>query len=392
MALTVAKAKALSEPGMHNDGRGLYLRVAKGGSKGWILRIANDGRRRDIGLGGYPAVSLAKARQLADAHRLAVAEGRDPLAEKRRAATPTFAEAAVKVHEANLPRWKNGKHTDQWINTLRTYAFPTIGKMSLDRIERRDVLGILTPIWTAKPETARRIRQRIRTVLKWGQAHGYVEVNVAGDMIDGALPPMPRVKAHFRALPYVKIPAALETIDGSSAGLAAKRCLIFLILTAVRSGEARGASWSEIDLDAREWRISANRMKAGAEHRVPLSDAALAVLHEAAPLRGDDDLIFPSSRKRGSALSDMTLTKVLRDCGLADRATVHGFRTCFRTWASECTNAPHAVMELSLAHAVGSSVEQAYARSDLIEKRRVLMQAWADFVAGVGADVVRLHG
>ena len=392
MALTAAKAKALSEPGMHNDGRGLYLRIAKGGSKGWILRIVIDGRRRDIGLGGYPAVSLAKARQIADAHRLAVAEGRDPLAEKRRTATPTFAEAAVKVHEANLPRWKNGKHTAQWLSTLERYAFPTIGKMPLDRIERRDVLGILTSIWTAKPETARRVRQRIRTVLKWGQAHEFVEHNAAGEGIDGALPPMPRVKAHFRALAYAEVSAALETIDGSSAGLAAKLCMRFVILTAARSGEARGATWHEIDMDAREWRISANRMKAGAEHRVPLSDAALAVLHEAAPLRGDDDLIFPSPRKRGSALSDMTLTKVLRDCGLADRATVHGFRSAFRDWAAERTNAPHAVMERALAHAVADAVEAAYARSDLLERRRALMEEWARFVTGTaGAKVVQLH-
>ena len=391
-ALTAAKVKALTKPGMHHDGRGLYLRVAPGGSKGWMLRATIDGRRRDLGLGGYPSVSLAKARQFADAHRLAVAEGRDPLAEKRRAKMPTFAEAAAKVHEANLPRWKNGKHTAQRLSTLERYAFPTIGMMPLDRITRRDVLAVLTPIWSAKPETARRVRQRIRTVLKWGQAHGYVEHNAAGDGIDGALPPMPRVKAHFRALPYAEIPAALETIDGSSAGLAAKLCMRFVILTATRSGEARGATWHEIDMDAREWRISANRMKAGAEHRVPLSDAALAVLHEAAPLRGDDDLIFLSARKRGSALSDMTLTKVLRDCGLADRATVHGFRSAFRDWAAERTNAPHAVMERALAHAVADAVEAAYARSDLLERRRALMEEWARFVTGTGADVVRLHG
>ena len=202
MQLTAVAVKALSKPGMHGDGRGLYLRVAKGGSKGWILRITVDGRRRDIGLGGFPTVLLAKARQLAEAHRLAVAEGRDPVAEKRREKMPTFAEAAAKVHEANLPRWKNSKHADQWINTLRTYAFPVFGATGVDRIERRDVLAILTPIWTTKPETARRVRQRIRTVLKWEQAHGYIEINVAGDMIDGALPPMPRVRAHFRALPY----------------------------------------------------------------------------------------------------------------------------------------------------------------------------------------------
>ena len=337
-------------------------------------------------------MSLAKARQFADAYRLAVAEGRDPLAEKRRAATPTFAEAAVKVHEANLPRWKNGKHTAQWLSTLERYAFPTIGKMPLDRIERRDVLGILTPIWTAKPETARRVRQRIRTVLKWAMAHEFVEHNAAGEGIDGALPTMRRVRAHFRALPYTEIPAALDTVDASPASMAAKLCLRFLILTAGRSGETRGALWSEIDLDAREWRIPANRMKAGVEHRIPLPDAALAVLEQARPLRDDSGLVFPSPTRRGKPLSDMTLTKILRDNGLSDRATVHGFRTCFRTWASERTSAARAVMELSLAHAVGSSVEQAYARSDLIEKRRVLMQAWADFVAGGGADVERLHG
>ena len=323
---------------------------------------------------------------------LAVAEGRNPLAEKRRAKMPTFAEAAAKVHEANLPRWRNGKHTGQWINTLRTYAFPTIGKMSLDRIERRDVLGILTPIWTTKPETARRVRQRIRTILKWAQAHGFVEHNMAGEAIDGALPLMPRVKKHFRALPYAEVPAALVTVDASPASMAAKLCLRFLILTAARSGETRGALWSEIDLDAREWRIPAERMKGGAEHRVPLSDAAVAVLEQARPLSGGEGPIFPSPMKPGQPMSDMTLTKVLRSTGLAQSATIHGFRTCFRTWASERTNAARAVMELSLAHAVGSSVEQAYSRSDLIEKRRVLMQAWADFVAGGGADVVRLHG
>ena len=392
MALTAAKTKSLSEPGMHSDGRGLYLRIAKGGSKGWILRISIDGRRRDIGLGGYPAVPLAKARLLAESHRLAVAEGRDPLAEKRRAKMPTFAEAAAKVHDANLPRWKKGKHTDQWINTLRAYAYPVISSMPLDRIERRDVLSILTPIWAEKPETARRVRQRIRSVLKWGQAHGYVEHNAAGEAIDGALPPMPRVKAHFRALPYVEVPAALQTIEGSPAGLAAKLCMRFLILTAARSGEARGARWDELDMDARAWRVGADRMKGGVEHVVPLSDPALAALHEAEQLRDDSGLIFPSPRKHGRPLSDMALTKVLRDNGLADRATIHGFRSAFRDWAAERTNAPHAVMERALAHAVADAVEAAYARSDLLERRRALMDEWGRFVTGTaGAEVIQLH-
>ena len=393
MALTAAKVKALTKPGMHHDGRGLYLRVAPGGSKGWMLRATIDGRRRDIGLGGYPAVSLAKARQFADAHRLAVAEGRDPLAEKRRAKMPSFREAALAVHAANLPRWKNGKHTKQWLATLELYAFPTIGALGVDRIERRDVLAVLTPIWASKPETARRVRQRIRTVLKWAMAHEFVEHNAAGEGIDGALPAMRRVRAHFRALPYTEIPAALDTVDASPASMAAKLCLRFLILTAARSGEARGATWSELDLDNRLWTIPAERMKGGAEHRVPLSDAALAVLHEAAPLCGDNGLVFPSPRRRGSPLSDMTLTKVLRDCGLADRATVHGYRSAFRDWAAERTNAPHAVMERALAHTVADAVEAAYARSDLLERRRALMAEWGRFVTRTdGVKVISLRG
>ena len=326
------------------------------------------------------------------AHRLAVAEGRDPLAEKRRAATPTFAEAAVKVHEANLPRWKNGKHTDQWISTLRSYAFPVIGKMPLDRIERRDVLAILGPIWSAKPETARRVRQRIRTVLKWGQAHEFVEHNAAGEGIDGALPAMRRVRAHFRALPYAEIPAALDTVDASPAGLAAKLCLRFLILTAARSGEARGSRWSEVDMESATWTIPGERMKGGRQHVVPLSDPALAALYEAEQLRDDSELLFPSLRKRGSPLSDMSLTKVLRDCGLADRATVHGFRSAFRDWAAERTNAQNAVMERALAHAVADAVEAAYARSDLLERRRALMAEWAAYLGGADATVVPLRG
>ena len=392
MTLTAAKAKALSKPGMHNDGRGLYLRVAKGGSKGWILRIAIDRRRRDIGLGGYPAVSLAKARQIADAHRLAVAEGRDQLAEKHREKMPTFAEAVAKVHEANLPRWKNGKHTDQWINTLRTYAFPVFGATRVDRIERRDVLAALTPIWSARPETARRVRQRIRTVLRWCEAHDYCTGNAAGEALDGALPAMTRLKAHHRALPYQEVAAALATVEASGASLAAKLCLRFLILAVARSGEARGARWSEFDMGAATWTIPGERMKTGRLHVVPLSDAALAVLHEALPLCDDSGLVFPSPRRRGSPLSDMALTKVLRDCGLADRATVHGFRSAFRDWAAERTNAPHAAMELSLAHAVGSAVEQAYARSTLLERRRALMAEWGSFVNGnAGAEVIQLH-
>ena len=268
---------------------------------------------------------------------------------------------------------------------MQKHVFPVIGDMAVNQIDRGDVLSILT-----RPETARRLRQRIRTVLRWCEAHGFVEHNVAGDGIDGALPRIPNTKTHFRALPYQEVTAALETVESSKASMAAKLCFRFLVLTATRSGEARGATWSEIDSDAREWRIPAARMKSGIEHRVPLSDSALDILEHARMLRDESGLVFPSPMKRGRPLSDMTLTKLLRDVGLGERTTVHGFRSSFRDWASEKTTAAHAVMELSLAHAVGSSVEQAYARSDLLAKRRTLVQQWAGYLSSTPAKVIRI--
>ena len=384
--LSAAKVKAIKKPGMHGDGNGLYLRVTGSGSRSWMQRIVIHGRRRDLGLGGYPAIGLAEARALALANKALVTAGRDPLAERHRANVPTFREAAKKVYEANLPRWRNGKHTVNWWGSLELHAFPVIGDVKVDRIRRSDVLAVLEPIWTVRPETARRVRQRIRTVLRWCEAHDYCAGNAAGEALNGALPPMPRLKAHHRALPYREVSEALEAVEASDASTAAKLCLRFLVLTAARSGEARGVTWDEIDQEAREWRIPAGRMKGGVQHRVPLSNQALAVLEQASPLRDDSRLVFPSPVKSGHPMSDMTLTKVLRTTGLAERATVHGFRSTFRDWAAECTNAPHAVMELSLAHAVGSSVEQAYARSDLIAKRRELMDHWASFVCGQDTD------
>ena len=259
---------------------------------------------------------------------------------------------------------------------------PTLGNKSVDRIGRADVLAVLAPIWSSRPETARRVRQRMRTVFRWAMAHGFVESNPAGEAIDGALPPMPKVKAHFRALPYQDVGAALATVDASQASLPAKLCFRFLVLTAARSGEARGATWDEFDLQGREWRISSERMKAGVEHRVPLSRQAMELLREVSILRDDSGLVFPSLLKPGSPMSDMTLTKILRYVGLADRATVHGFRSSFKNWTLEQTDIPWVVSEAALAHSLGNSTEQAYARSDLFERRRELMQLWADYAAG----------
>ena len=379
--LTHTMIKGLREPGLYGDGGTLYLQVAPRGSRSWIQRVMINGKRRDIGLGGWPVVPLAKARARAFANRQAIADGRDPLAEKRRASVPTFREAAVKTFEANRPRWRNIRTASNWSRQLERHAFSTIGDLPVNQIDREHVLRILTPLWTDRPEVARKLRGRIRATLGWCQAHGHVEVNVAGEAIDAALPAQPAVAAHYRALPYGEVGKALATIEASRASLSVKACLRFMVLTACRSGEARLATWPEIDTEAREWRIPADRMKGGKVHRVPLSGAVLAELERVRPLRDSSDLIFPSPAARnGRPMSDATISKLLRENGID--AVPHGFRSSFRDWASEKTNVPHAVAEMALAHHVGSAVERSYARSDLFEKRRGLMDQWAEFVGG----------
>ena len=385
--LTELGVKSALKPGRHGDGQTLYLHVGPCGSKSWVQRVMIHSKHHDISLGGYPAVTLEMASRRAAKNRTAIAEGRDPLTEKRHSRKPTFAQAAQKTCDALKSGWRNDKHTVTWMQTLRRHAFPVIGGMSVDRIGSEDVLRVLTPIRGTRPEMARRIRQRIRATLRWCWAHGYVSENVAGEAIDGALPRMPAVKVHLRALPYRDVATALNTVDSSSASLVAKLCLRFLVLTAARSGEARGATWDKINIESREWRIPATRMKAVAEHRVPLSVPTIEVLFQARALDDGSGLVFPSSRPEGRQLSDMTLTKVLRLTGLAHRATVHGFRTAFQTWASEQTDAAHEIMELCLAHTVGSLVGRAYARSDLLEKRRRLMNEWASLVFETVAGV-----
>ena len=387
--LSAAEAKSITKPGSHYAGETLYLYVAPGGSKSWVQRITINSRRCDIGLGGFPVVTLSEARDKAYQNRKLAQAGGDPLAEKRQAKVPTFREAAEKAFKANRARWRSDKTARNWNQGMNKHVLPKLGALRVDRIRREDVLRVLTPIWTATPEVARKQRNRIRAVLSWCQAHGFIEHNVAGEMIDGALPAMPAVKSHFRALPYSALPAALETVELSNASVAARLCFRFLVLTATRNGEARGATWPEIDMEARIWRIPATRMKAGVEHRVPLSDAALAVLEQAKILRDRSGLVFPSVLRPGKPMSDMTLTKVLRDNGLAEQTTVHGLRSTFRDWCAE-TGKPREIAEAALAHVV-PGVEGAYFRSDLFERRRLLMAQWAAFATRLGADVVRLR-
>ena len=391
MKLTASRVKSFSKPGRYADGNGLFLQVSKGGSKSWTLRATIEGKRREIGIGSYPLLTLAQARQKSTALRLAIMDGENPLAEKVKETMPTFREAAERTFEALAPRWKCEKVAYNWRHRLEKHAMPTLADMPVDEIGREHVLKVLTPIWSTKPETARKVRRYIKQVFSWCMAQGLVDASPAGEVIDGALPSMPSVKANFRALPFGEVGEALETIRGSKASPSARLCLEFVILTACRSGEARLATWGEIDLDARTWRIPGSRTKNGREHRQPLSAQAVAVLTKARALH-DGDLIFPSPLHRGRELSPMTLTKLLRDNGLSDRAVVHGFRSSFRSWASEKTNADFATCELCLGHHIGSAVERAYRRSDLYDKRARLLQSWADYItASERGKVVQLR-
>jgi len=362
-------------PGRHGDGRGLFLYVKASGARSWVLRYQVMGKRHDLGLGAYPEVSLAMARDRALQARRMIQEGEDPIAKKRQAQPKTFKDAAHELIESKRPGWKNAKHASQWTSTLEAYVFPNIGQMQVTRIETADVIGVLKPIWTDKTETENRVRQRIEAVLDYASALGIR----TGDNparwrghLDHLLPKPTRVKAvkHHPALPHAEIAEFMEDLSGRT-GIAA-RALTFTILTAARSGETRGATWGEIDMEAKLWTIPAERMKAGKEHRVPLTPEALACL---GPKRDDAELIFESEAKPGKPISDMSMTAALRRMG-RDAITVHGFRSTFRDWAGETTGFPREVIEAALAHGIKDKAEAAYARSDLFEKRRKLMEAW----------------
>lgn len=385
--LNALKVKGALDPGKHFDGNGLYLRVEPNGARYWVQRITIRGKRREIGLGTPELVTLAEAREAARKNRALAYAGEDPIALRNEAkAVLTFEEAAREVHRLHLPTWRNQKHGAQFITTLETYAFPRMGKVRVSQVSTADVLAVLTPIWTTKQETARRVRQRIGTVLKWAVAKGWRKDNPA-ESIAQALPKAEAAKEHRKALPFAQVPAFLDHMRASKAGLSTLLALEFLVLTAARSGEVRGVAWEEIDLAAKVWTIPASRMKAKRAHRVPLSTRALALLEQAKGLGDGAGLVFPGM-KAGKPLSDMTLSKLVKEKGFL--VDVHGFRTSFRMWAQERTNFPREVAEAALAHITGDAVEQAYARSDLFEKRRRMMESWAGFLAAEAGKVVRV--
>ena len=375
--LTDRGIRNIKAPGRHPDGETLYLVVSRSGYRSWIQRLVIRGRRHDMGLGPFPAVSLAEARERAHNNRGLARSGGDPMSEKQAAeGVPSFETLARQHIAENSSSWRNVKHRVQWLRTLETYAFPSLGGLRVREITRRHVIDTLTPIWTTKPETAKRVRQRIRSVMDRAVAMEYVDFNPAGDAINAALPRQRRAVAHHRALPYGELPAALRADRDSRAFQSVKLAFEMLALTVCRSGEVRRMTWDEVDLLEATWSIPGTRMKAGKPHRVPLSPRALAVLYEARCLSDGSGLVFPAPRS-GGVLTDMAFTLLIRRLGLD--FVPHGLRSSFRDWAAEKTNARHDVVEAALAHTVGNATEAAYFRSDL---RRALMDEWSAYLEG----------
>lgn len=386
--LSAIEVQRLTKPGFHAAGgvAGLHLQVLPSGARSWVLRVVIGGKRRDMGLGGYPDVPLAMAREKARKARDDIENGIDPIAQRvaarstlmaARGAETTFEQAARKFIEAKSAEWANAKHAAQWTATLETYAFPVVGKMQVRDVTLSHIVKILEPIWTTKTETASRLRGRIESVLDWATVRGYRTADNPARWkghLDKILPKPGKVTKieHHAALPYNQVAGFMADL-AKREGMAA-RALEVLILTATRSGDVRGATWEEIDIDGALWIIPAARMKAGKEHRVPLSQQVIEKLR-ALPRLADNTLVFPAPR--GGVLSDMTMTAVMRRMGVA--AVPHGFRSSFRDWAGETTAYPREVIEHALAHQLKDKAEAAYQRGDLLAKRARLMADWAKF-------------
>jgi integrase len=394
MPLTVLQVRN-AKPGRHGDGKGLYLLVkpspddpTAGGAKSWVLRVVLNGRRRDFGLGSADLVSLSDAREKALEGRKLATQGIDPALhwKKEREEIPTFEEAARRYHTGVKAGWKNDKHAAQWLSTLEQYAFPLIGARPVDRIEAADVQSVLVPIWLTVPETARRVRQRIGAVLDFSHGQGWRSSEAPMRAVAKGLPRQGKTGKHFDAMPYSAVPAFMAHLEGQQDSMG-RLAVRFTILCAARSGETRGATWDEIDLEAAVWTVPAERMKAKVEHSVPLPPPAVAILRTLAAARDGKpgELLFKGLK---GPLSDMTLTKALRDAGVP-KHTVHGFRSSFRDWVAEQTSFPGEWAEAALAHTLPNKVEAAYRRTKYLDQRRQLMKAWADFLGGK-ANVVAL--
>lgn len=369
---------ASAPPGRHSDGGGLALQVERSGSRSWVARLSIDGTQRAVGLGGFPAVSLGEARRKVARMRADIAEGADPR-QQARSTVPTFAEAAARLHAQKAPGFRSPKAAREWLRRLERHALPRLGALAVDEIGKADVLDVLDPIWAVHNHTAKKVRDGMRQVFAWAAARDLIEHNPAGEVIDGALSRQ-APGGNVRALGWRDVPAAYQAIEASGAGDAMRLALCWQVLTAARPGEATGTRWAEIDIDAAVWAVPGERMKAGRPHTVPLSAAALGVLDAARCLDDGSGLVFPSPAKPGQRLHDGSVNRLLDRLGID--CAPHGFRSSFRTWAAECTEAPWAVAEAALAHRIGDGVESRYLRSDLLDPRRALMAAWGRYVTG----------
>ena len=378
--LSAAFVKTVTRPGRYGDGRGGYglsLRVkpmANGRlSKAWAQRLRIAGQPFNVGFGKYPLVTLSEARQKALENARAVQQGRDP----RARAVPTFAQAVDRVISVYTPTWTHPRTAQNWRATLRDYAIPTLGHLPVSEVQTANVLAVLVPIWNDKRSTALTVRQRISAVMKWSIAQGHREDDPAGDAISAALPKTNGAKKHMKALPHADVGAALAKIRAADAWACIRLALEFVVLTAARSGEVRGMTWAEIDLDDQVWRVPATRTKTRREHRVPLCQRAIDVLREAQAYGDGTGLVFPSLT--GRTLTDNALSKLLRELGI--KGVVHGFRSSFRDWCGD-SGQPRELAEMALAHVV-KGVEGAYARSDLFERRRKLMDEWGAYISTI---------
>ena len=387
--LSAASVKSKNEPGRYGDGDGLFLIVKPTGAKSWVVRVQKNGRRRDFGLGSESKVTLAQARLKAAAVRSQMEAGLDPIVERLKAeGIPTFRAAAAIVHGEQKPAWRNSKHAKQWITTLEAYAFPKLGDVAVSQIDGGQVRDVLATIWLTKPETARRVRQRIGQVIDWAVGKGYRETPISMNVINRSLPKVARVEKHHPSMPYRDVPTLMQTLRAKPT--IARLALELLILTASRPQEVRLAEWSQFDLEANIWTRPASHMKGKRLHMVPLTEPVKELLVRLQAFTGNRSGLLFEGNKRGKPISEMTMTKLLRDADLD--WVPHGFRSSFREWVSEETTFDGETAEQALAHVIANKTEAAYRRGNQLEKRRVMMTAWNDYCGGETNKVVRLVG
>ncbi len=386
--LTSISTKKITSPGRHADGNGLYLLVDNSGAKRWVQRLVIKGRRTDMGLGSCDCVTLASARATASANRQVARQGGDPVAErkKQRRLTPTFKEASESVHQDRLPTYRNAKHAAQWINTLRTYAFPKIGSLSVAEVTPTQLAAVLSPIWTTKQETASRLKQRIWTVCEWSKGHGYIVINPA-DNLKSILPPAQKSRRHHASVDYKSIPEFMTCLRSGPSSEQSKLGLELVMLTCLRTSEVRLGLWAEINWENNIWTIPAerqNKTKNPEEHVVPLTQRCMEILTRLRELSGGNCYIFPGAT-RIKPISEMTFLMAMRRLGRKE--TVHGFRATARTWAEEETNHSPEILEKALSHTIKDKVQAAYRRGNLLEKRRIFMEDWQNYTMSKSYEI-----